>query len=106
MYKVPELTEYVQKLPKVKKYKKDGWGIFDIDILSETIGLDKYMKIRVTGGELKEKRKIKRIKLNKAELRYIEDAIKEITLLKYTKGYIPKVINLNESELKKIYRIS
>lgn len=56
-----------EKIERLKKLVNLGYKIFDIDLVDNTVRLDKYIKV-FSRGKIKNKRKIKTVKLNKEEI--------------------------------------
>jgi len=76
-----ELSKYAEKIPRIQQLKKQGWRVFDVDMIDRTIGLEKYVRVITTSRgkrKIKERRKVKRVKMRKREfewLRIVSEAL-------------------------------
>ena len=70
-----ELARYAEKIPRIKELADQGWNVFDIDMINESFGLDRYIEVTVIkNGKVKkkEKRKVKRIRMRRSEWEWLQ----------------------------------
>ena len=69
------LSKYAEKIPRIQQLKKQGWKVFDVDMIDRTIGLEKYVRVATTSRgkrKIKKRRKVKRVKMRKKEFEWLE----------------------------------
>ena len=83
---MPKLSEYAGKIPRIQQLIKQGWKVFDVDMINRTIGLEKYIETETTSRgktKIKRKRKVRHIRMSKREFEWLEKVSDALTF-----GYI------------------
>jgi len=72
---MPKLSDYAGEIPRIQRLIKQGWGVFDVDMINRTIGLEKYIEAETTSRgktKIRRKRKTKYIRMRKKEFEWLE----------------------------------
>jgi len=83
---MPKLSEYAREIPRNQRLIKQGWGVFEVDMIERTIGLEKYIEVREASRgktKIKRRRKVKHIRMRREEFEWLEKISDALTF-----GYI------------------
>jgi len=72
---MPKLSDYAEEIPRIQRLIKQGWRVFDVDMVNRTIGLEKYIEIREASRgktKIRRKRKVMHIQMRKKEFEWLE----------------------------------
>lgn len=83
---MPKLGEYAGEIPRVQQLIKQGWRVFEVDMINRTIGLEKYIEVETTSRgktKIRRKRKVMHIRMRKREFEWLEKISAALTF-----GYV------------------
>ena len=83
---MPKLSDYAEEIPRIRRLIKQGWRVFDVDMINRTIGLERYIEVETTSRgktKIKRKRKTKHIRMGKREFEWLEKISAALTF-----GYV------------------
>jgi len=83
---MPKLSDYAGEIPRIQRLIKQGWKVFDVDMMNRTIGLEKYMEVETASRgktKIKRRRKVMHIRMSKREFEWLEKISVALTF-----GYI------------------
>jgi len=83
---MPKLSDYAEEIPRIQRLIKQGWRVFEVDMINRTIGLERYIEVETTSRgktKIKRKRKTKHIRMGKREFEWLEKISAALTF-----GYV------------------
>jgi len=83
---MPKLSEYAREIPRIQLLIKQGWRVFEVDMIERTIGLEKYIEVREASRgktKIKRRRKVKHVRMRKEGFEWLEKISDALTF-----GYI------------------
>jgi len=72
---MPKLSDYAGEIPRIQRLIKQGWRVFDVDMINRTIGLEKYIEAETTSRgntKIRRRRKVMHIRMRKREFEWLE----------------------------------
>lgn len=75
-----ELIPYAILIPRIKELEKQGWKLWDTDLLDLTFMFTKWFKVKnIKTGKVRDKSKDKKITMRKGEWKYLNAVATALT---------------------------